>query len=66
MSMIKYGFEIFLEKSDEATQAMQEWMFSPMGATVTLVCIASSVSFSLMAKFMEKNDKKPFKMILIT
>lgn len=44
MSMIKYSFDIALANSDLATKAMQEWIKSPIGASVaTLVILAQLV-----------------------
>lgn len=58
LSMIKYSFDILLANGDLATKAMQEWMNSPIGATITILSILGSISLSLIAHYGNKEDKK--------
>ncbi|KTD60301.1 transmembrane protein [Legionella santicrucis] len=65
MSMIKYGFDIVLANSDLATKAMQEWIKSPMGASITTLIILSTISASLVTHYTIQEDKKPFRIVII-
>lgn len=64
MSMIKYSFDILLAGSDLASKAMQEWLHSPIGATVSTLSILSSISCSLIAHLADKGDEKSFRFII--
>ncbi|VEB34143.1 transmembrane protein [Legionella sainthelensi] len=65
MSMIKYSFDIALANSDLATKAMQEWIKSPIGASVATLVIFGTISASLITHYTIQEDKIPFRIIIL-
>lgn len=66
MSMIKYGFDIFLTNGELAAQAMHEWITSPVGAAITILGTISFIGFALLANKLDREDKNPFKRYIAT
>ncbi|WP_253264779.1 hypothetical protein [Legionella longbeachae] len=65
LNMIKYSFDIALANSDLATKAMQEWIKSPIGASISTLIIFSTISSSLITHYSIREDKKPFKIVIM-
>lgn len=56
-STIRYLFDMYFANTDSATQAMQEWLYSPLGLSTLILSSSAFIIFSLLANYLKDKDK---------
>ncbi|CEG58115.1 hypothetical protein [Legionella fallonii] len=56
-STIRYLFDMYFSNTDAATQAMQEWISSPVGFSTIMLSTSSFIILSLLSNHLKEKDK---------
>ncbi|MFT4057924.1 MAG: hypothetical protein QM652_00085 [Legionella sp.] len=65
-AFIRYYFDIVLNNPALVSQEMQKWMFNPLGSTIVVISVFSSVSIALLSLNRKQEEQNANKQILIS